>query len=358
MNGTEKSDHAGSKRSPVVGEKRHIDAPKRARRRLFAALLALLFAFGCTDLSQTAGGYRIGYEEPQLLLPVATIGFGGAPTAPPAPTPAPTSFTIAWMSDTQEYSYNRPAVFDAMCEWIAANRESRNILAVLHTGDVTDNGASAAQWENALAALALLPEDLPLLAVAGNHDVGATKQNYALFTAHTPVTKLPEQALLNGGEGVWTLLEAGGEELLLIGLGWGRETALIGRVKELAGTYPNAKILLFTHSYLNGDGSYSGVGKRIFENLVRALPSVRLVLCGHDRGEALQTERIDDDGDGRDDRLLIEMMYNAQRRPEWRGRIRLLTFDPARKRLTVTTFSPYLASSGQGQTDCLILPWD
>src|SRR5688572_2809413 len=65
-------------------------------------------------------------------------------------------FTIVVLPDTQNYSEFYPQIFRAQTEWIAANRESRNIKLVLGLGDIVNHGSSETEWLNADAAIDLL----------------------------------------------------------------------------------------------------------------------------------------------------------------------------------------------------------
>lgn len=52
------------------------------------------------------------------------------------------AFTIAWLSDTQNYHNAYKPIFDGMTQWIADNREALDIRFVFHTGDVVGSWSS------------------------------------------------------------------------------------------------------------------------------------------------------------------------------------------------------------------------
>ncbi|RMF83500.1 MAG: hypothetical protein D6744_04555, partial [Planctomycetota bacterium] len=81
-------------------------------------------------------------------------------------------FTIVALPDTQYYSASYPEIFLAQTEWIARERSARNIVAVLHLGDIVDDASKADQWEAADAAIGVLDAlpDLPVGLAVGNHD--------------------------------------------------------------------------------------------------------------------------------------------------------------------------------------------
>lgn len=77
-------------------------------------------------------------------LPAPTDTPSPAPTDSPSPaptaTPAPTPFSLVLMGDTQGLSYSYPEALEATGAYIAQRIESESIAAVLHAGDLVDNG--------------------------------------------------------------------------------------------------------------------------------------------------------------------------------------------------------------------------
>ena len=89
-----------------------------------------------------------------------------------APRPAPGSWSFVLLPDTQCYSESYPDVFMAQTEWIARQRQARNIQFVLHLGDITNNNVHP-EWINARRAMDVLRQaGIPHLLVPGNHDMG------------------------------------------------------------------------------------------------------------------------------------------------------------------------------------------
>jgi hypothetical protein len=58
--------------------------------------------------------------------------YGRLPVSPPAP------FRIAVLPDTQHYSMNDPAAFNAQTQWIVTNQVSDNIIYVAHEGNLVN----------------------------------------------------------------------------------------------------------------------------------------------------------------------------------------------------------------------------
>jgi hypothetical protein len=105
--------------------------------------------------------------------------------------------------------------------------------------------------------------------------------------------------------------------------------------------HPNSVAILLFHGYIQTNGTYTVVGKKMFEQVVRPNPNVKLVLSGHVLGTAVRFEDVDDNGDGAPDRRVTALMYNYQNADMDCGQLRLLTFDPMARSLRVLTYSPY-----------------
>lgn len=83
------------------------------------------------------------------------------------------AFTIAWLSDTQNYHNAYKPIFDGMTQWIADNRAALDIRFVFHTGDVVGSWSSEDQWRQARESMDILSSaSIPFLTVCGNHDIG------------------------------------------------------------------------------------------------------------------------------------------------------------------------------------------
>src|SRR5437870_1779110 len=101
-------------------------------------------------------GWRTPMNFSQLKLALFIPLLYTAVTIPAAgQTVPPGAFTIAVLPDTQYYSLRYPATFTAQADYIVKNKVDRNIVYVLHEGDITD-GNTDAEWANAVRSMALL----------------------------------------------------------------------------------------------------------------------------------------------------------------------------------------------------------
>lgn len=270
------------------------------------------------------------------------------PTPTPSPTPVPTPFTVVWMSDTQNLSRHYPDVFNKMRDWILENREEWNIVFFAHTGDVVD-GASIFMWEAAEEALMPILDTIPSMVVSGNHDTGGHERNHALFLKRPYAQAVcKEGQTYEDGLAAYVTFEAAGERFLVFGIGYEvRGTKLKNWITEVSAQYPEATVLYIIHAGLQPDGRFTGQARDLVQSTIPENPKARLMLCGHERGSQRRTDRFDDDVDGVEERTFTTMMFNYQDdRKDGLGFMRLLTFDPMQRTITVRTYSPWFDQFG------------
>ena len=326
-------------------------------RTVLLGALALLCACGARDGAsnhtavQTTAATQFIASDPTetpttdpTALPEPTPTPERTPTQDPAPAPdpVPTPFSIVWMSDTQDLTRSHPDVFFCMRDWILREREARNIVFLVHTGDVVD-GLSAAMRENATEALMPLLETIPAMVVSGNHDIGS-EENHDLFLRRPYAQAVRKEGqTLPLGDAAYAVLEAGGDTFVIVGVGYNVRGAKLRKwIEALNEQYPDAVFLYVLHYGLLEDGRLSGQAAYLVHTVIRDNPHARLMLCGHHDGSLRHDEWIDDDGDGEGERLFTTLMFNYQDDgPVAFGYMRILTFYPEDRRIEVSTYSPW-----------------
>lgn len=286
-------------------------------------------------------------ENPRALLASAPADVTPTPsaTASPSPTPepAPEQFSIIWLSDTQTIAYRKDnRVFQAMGEWIVAQQEPLNIRYIVQTGDLVDNGYVKKQWDSFDIMAKQFFGKIPYLPVAGNHDLGIKLQQYDAYLEIPYVKAIPKEQTFENGKAVYAEFQAGGQDFLLLGAGWGADVSSVDWMNRVLQSHPNHVAILLFHSYVTAKGDLSYQGDEMRDLVVAKNPNVRLVLSGHIRGSGYRLEEFDDDGDGIMDRQVHAMLYNYQEYPYYSsGHLRVLTFDTATRDIHVYTYSPY-----------------
>lgn len=290
--------------------------------------------------------------DPFPLQPTPAPADAAVQTTPaPVATPAPTPFTIVWFPDTQASAYAEPEALVAMGRWVSEHIESDNIVYVLQTGDLVDNGFVERQWENFELAYDQFAGKVPYFCIAGNHDRGVKRQEWDGYLARPYAHTVPPEQELDGGKSAYTLFSAGGIDFLVVGVGDGAELASIAWARNTFKRYPDRYGILMMHAYLHGTGTFVEDNPWLmYYRVVAHCPNLYMTLSGHYRGTCYKTFPFDDTYDEKPDRIVHSFLCNYQNYTRLGGQLRLLRFDPADGSLTVETFSALTGSKMRDST--------
>jgi hypothetical protein len=145
------------------------------------------------------------------------------------------SWSFVLLPDTQCYSESYPEVFLAQTEWIARQRQARNIQFVLHLGDITNNNVHP-EWGNATSRESFFSDYF----IQRNARVAGESEN-----AFLRVT-------------------VGEAKFLILGLEFGPRDVVVEWANEIVAKHPDHHAILITHAYLYSDGArydWKGPGK-------------------------------------------------------------------------------------------------
>ena len=134
-------------------------------------------------------------------------------------------------------------------------------------------------------------------------------------------------------------------DFIFLGVGYGAEAEATAWARDVLFHYQDRVAVLLFHDYLHPKYGLYYTGQLLYRRLVRFCPNVKLVLCGHYRGTAFRTDEIDDTGDGVPDRTVHTMMLNFQGYKRYNAQMRLLTFHPEDRTITVNTFNTMINRS-------------
>ena len=260
------------------------------------------------------------------------------------------------LPDTQYYSEKFPEIYKAQTTWIAEQRKARNIAAVLHLGDIT-NQNTPAQWKNAgrgdesarrrEGAVFLLPRQPRLQRrrrVQGTRTTG--------LNGTFPVARYKNLPTFGGTydkepgkmENSFGLFRAGGRDFLVLALEFGaagRRDPLGERGRRQARTTARRsslpmRIFILTkpgydwqkfgakqnwnpHAYAVAKATKDDVadGQELWDGLVSKHENFILTLNGHVLGDGLgRVTTPTPDG-----RAVPQVLVNFQMRPEGRRRL-------------------------------------
>lgn len=270
--------------------------------------------------------------------------------------------TIAWMSDTQQYSSAASPMWAKMNNWILDNREKLDIRYVFHTGDIVSASKSDKQWQFAGDAMSILSQgDMPFLAVTGNHDTGYRESytRYMDYVGSLQSMHFAQEYSETGSR--YELLTIDGRDYIFLGIAYstrGPSEEECQWARDVLAKYSDRIAIILTHSYIKRSADYTAQGNVIYREIVQPSPNVLMVLCGHCRELSRRADELDDDGDGTPDRTVYSLLTNFQAAKNGGdGYMRFLMFRP--KEICVYTYSPILDTYeyGREQTvDLIPLP--
>ena len=215
------------------------------------------------------------------------------------------SFSIVQITDTQYLSDTNPAAYNGLTSWIVNNGEALNLVMVVHTGDIVEDPANTTDWQNANnAMMALYYNEIPYCWCAGNHDqigydgysdgnVNGTYigGNYPAFNV-TLMQQMPYWVgdIFNGASTA-VKFSFGNYNFMIINVEYDANQTTLNWMQGLLAANPNDNVIVATHNYLNGNGTYGTLAAydvtwaKNFENILNKYPNVFMTLNGHDYGE-------------------------------------------------------------------------
>ncbi|KEZ47326.1 lamin tail domain-containing protein [Metabacillus indicus] len=272
-------------------------------------------------------------------------------------SPEEYDYTFAWMSDTQYYSESYPHIYQRQTEWIAQKQEELKIKYVFHTGDLVNISTDEKQWKNADTSMKVLDDqNIPYGVLAGNHDVNQVSNDYTDYYRYFGENRFQSKDYYGGSylnnRGHYDLISAGGNDYIMVYLGWGVTDEGIAWMNDVLAAYPERKAILSFHEYLLASGTRHPLGEKLYNQVVVPNKNVFAVLSGHYHAAKTYIDQIDDNGDGTPDRTVTQMLADYQAGPEGgQGYMRLLHFDQDNNRILVNTYSPYLDDYNYYDTD-------
>jgi hypothetical protein len=362
-----------------------------------------MLAAGCNDdglLLPDGGAATPGGPEGGAPTPDAgTSSDSAAPSdGPPAEAGAlygDQPFSIVLLPDTQFYSLSYPEMFEAQTAWIAEQKQTEKIAFVLHLGDIVDNYDQQYQWTRADGALKKLEAaQVPYVICAGNHDLNVGTRMGMLMNQNFPPSRFAPslQATFepNKIDNAYYFLPAGGRTWLIVSLEFGPRDEAVAWADQIFRQNADKPAILLTHAYMYlGQERYDWVnhhdqfwnphgynmpgttndGEEMFQKMVSKNDNILMVVSGHatlPEGAAgrLSTRRASG-------HYLHEMLSNYQGCPVdymcinretmkpvrgGEGMLRIIRVDPANRKASVGTYSPYLKMSLAGDAHNFELP--
>lgn len=259
------------------------------RIRRIAALLALCMLI--LVLPQSARGAETAADDR------ATVN--GAPGLEPywlAPDFAEGDYSIVVLPDTQFMVGVFTNAYYQMMQWIADNRDTLNIQAVLHMGDMVNKNTNK-EWTAFQAGTDLLDAaGIPWMPMMGNHDNSKMFNEYFDYQTYGP-----DRSWFGGSyhadklDHTYWFITVGQREYLIFSLGWAPSWDVLDWAKGVVEAYPEKNVIVTSHALINKDGDLLRPG--IYHNISSGMPgypdgidiwnlfreyeNLVLCMCGH-----------------------------------------------------------------------------
>lgn len=246
-------------------------------------------------------------------------------------------FSLIWMSDTQSMIYyeDYEGAYSSVIDWVISVKQKYNVEAVLHSGDIVEDGFLDKEWkEPEDGYIKLKNEGIQFFPIAGNHDLGNKKYlNWEWYLDRCFVKEFENDGIkvFQDGKCVSMEIEHNNVRFVFVGVGYHQayeNKECIEWIKEQFNG--NCVGVILTHSFISPEDGYSEDAKILKDEVLNCCPNIKLVLCGHVEGSSYLTNEG-----------VHFIRFNPQGRSGSKlGFIRILTFDTDAGSLKIASFSP------------------
>jgi hypothetical protein len=291
-------------------------------------------------------------------------------------------FTIVVLPDTQNYTQfpgNFPQ-YPAQTKWIWDHRNTDNIVAVLHNGDVVQHGnVLEVEWQRAETAMKTLegsttkfPDGIPYGIAVGNHDNGAHNHDdvpfaTTFFNKYFGINRFKDRGYYGGhysnkNDNNWIMVRAGNLDVVMVSLEYrgdlGQDPDVLQWARGIFKDHPHALGIVNSHHIVKANGGFSGEGQQIY-NAMKNVDSVQLMTSGHIK--EIRARRTDTFEGHKIHSMLADyqdLIIPADDCAGGCGYMRLWRFSPMKNQLKVETYSPSLNKSMTGPQEQFTLTVD
>jgi hypothetical protein len=289
-----------------------------------------------------------------------------------ASTVQPESFTVVIIPDPQNMVAYNADIWTSLCDWVAANKDTYNIIATACVGDLVNTATIAAEWTRAVAGAATIEAVMPYLPILGNHDYDADNpggdivlRDATTYNANFGPAHFSGQSWYGGsyppGSNVnfyGTFSPTVGVNLLILGLELFPRPASVSWGLDVIDAHPNHRVIVVTHAYRTNDNTlfadgdtfgptYYGMDGADYNGadlwaVLKAKPNVDIIVGGHDTNFPYHAYTL---GTADDAHTIGEIFWNWQGAANGGdGWVGMLTFDPVGATITARAYRTWAAS--------------
>jgi len=278
-------------------------------------------------------------------------------------------FRVVVLPDTQIYAKSYPDIYTNQTQWIVNNKDSLNIDYVIHLGDIVDGNGNTTQWDRANTSMSLLDGVLNYTVIPGNHDMSSfVMPNFHLYfdiSRFNVYQYFQSSYPANTMDNNYAFFSADGEDFIVLGIQWCPNNTILSWANDTLTTYESKNKIVFTHSYMNNDGtrvhegdqwacSSNNRGDEIFDKVIKHHTKVRLVLSGHILGDGLG-RRMDVINGYPCNQILQNYQTYTNGGNGW---LRYFEFDIPNNKIHAKTYSPYLGLYNTSKKNQFSMYWN
>lgn len=276
------------------------------------------------------------------------------------------TITIAVIPDTQIMAARHPHHFDTMCDWLADQTKSSLLQAIVHVGDIVDNGADEERQfiRTSKAMERFQPYGVPWVLAIGNHDYDdllKQSRNASMFNAYFGGAAYREQPWFGDSmepdaiENCYIRFIHKDECYLILNLEFAPRDRVLDWADRILKKHADHTVFVVTHLYMYmfGERTKKGDkhdpdwfpaslgdndGERLWEKCFRHHANIVSVFSGHHGKDTNVSHRVDYYEDGR---AALQTFQNWQSAPEGgEGRVRIFSFNPDSRTMTMSVYNP------------------
>lgn len=212
-------------------------------------------------------------------------------------------YTFAIFPDIQIMTNFNPDRLNNQIQWLVNNKEEMNVEFAMFVGDLSDYGQREYLYERAASAMSRLDNVIPYCFVPGNHDYddNANTRSQVYFNTHFPYDKHSQLPGFGGvykegsmANSYYTFEVGNGIKYLVINLEYKPRLSVLRWANVIVEAHPDYRVIMNTHSYLDGAGDFSGgasVGNEgnggitIFNEFMVNHPNIFFGVGGHENND-------------------------------------------------------------------------
>ena len=258
------------------------------------------------------------------------------------------AYSMAIIGDQQVISIKYPSLLHEMYDWILANKDKYNMKYVMALGDITNDRDDVAEWTLVASQFKRLSGILPMAICRGNHDYSEPFNTYLNFDGYTSDIVGRYEGKMDNH---YKVAKIGNTDYLFMVLDYGPKDEVLQWAGEVTAAYPEHKVIVITHSYMNDDETTTGEndstapttnygynnGDDMWEKYVRKYENIVMVLSGHIGSDyTYATKAVGDHGN-----VVTQMLIDPQGIDVYTptGMVHMFYFNEEGNKITVDMYS-------------------